>query len=234
MPDPLNWFSNWIHSKESKVLEIFDFKIAAAENEIEYEKASFRQIFPFDHVVLEPGKVRKHEHCFHYSTDHAHIKIFDEFYSKTGPEYTGIRVELKEFKLPDLDIARSDAPLKIYPHSYMSEMDLAPSADWLSGAFKVLTPYKEPTEPIIDLLARSYNLQALLERSQFFLLTIREEHLCLYYKMSIQADSLQIHQLKEDANLLVTIFTSSTDDQIEQLKRDEQADDEGNAEDTKS
>lgn len=73
-------FSNWLEAKEIDQLNLFDYKIAAAEIGITYEEASFSHIFPFKHVVLEPRKLRKNRHCLTYSTEEAQIKFFDESY----------------------------------------------------------------------------------------------------------------------------------------------------------
>lgn len=226
----LKWFSKWLQAKETDQLKVFDYKIAAAENEMDYGEAAFSDIFPFDYIALELRKSREHRHCFNYSTDRAHIKIFDESYSNSGSQYLGIWVEFKEKAFPRFGLQRSYPSQNFHPHMYMGDVRLAPTVDWLSGNYKVIKPYKERSRPINNRLAQSEDILTLIERNDFLILTVRGRHLCLYFEMPLPANSHQLHQLKRDANLLVNTFivpidlsTHRTD--IEQLKRDQQAND---------
>lgn len=217
----------WLKSKEMAELKVFDYKIAAAENNLNYKENPDGQLQKFRYINLIPKKKRRNNHAIYGSLEMADIHIFDETYPNELSQFTGIWIEFRQLELPNFDILDGGISDNLYPFDSMAKVDLNASLEGVDDRFKLLKLATQPTSEIENLLRHNDRLVSLLNLPDFYLLTIRKQHLCFYTKSRMLASAEHVSHLKNRAIELVNVFTLLVDEPIEladleELKRSEQ------------
>ena len=224
----------WFRGKEIQQLKAVEFKIIAAENDLQYMEDGIlllrvlqkRDLIPWTSAILQNALSKEYGNWRTYFFD---LSFTTSSATNSAREchLVGICVEFSDLKFPSFEIEPFERFDSLTLLSNRSKVDYDYLADWYQPRYSVFQDKNISPHPVANLLRGKDELRYLIQSQSFHSFVVRNKTMILFFDGNTQSTLDYYRQLEAKALKIVDLFgfenlNLSEDNEIKLLKRSQE------------